>query len=420
MKQNKVFLFVLLCSTLLMACTKEEFKSQKVESSLATRSSTSHPVPYSPLVLNEVEEIKKTVDCDVWKYFENFKTVIYATSVQTSSDVFSFIPSAKEGKGNKIVEELYELEIRDGDGNPMPFAGMKAEQKEVFIDLYLAAEAKVLNEKIAQVPALKNYIEEENRATGATIESNGLTPLILGIIDPELLAKIKRIEYSDFARTNDAKRQYLKEREDENPDVGGSGSDPSDPNTSFTLEKVRKEWAMQSRPGNFVLRLSKHNEPWIFATIVDWDLNVGHAGIIDNFIYADTDLHTNSTIESFKGDGVQCHSIADWKTAHYLMGIQKVEYYFSWKHLSIRRECHPVNSIPLRDWANKYIGVEYARNVKFPIAKLVAPHYFTCTTLVWWCSKKAYGINLSRWLSTIVTPADLLIDENSYIIASIE
>ena len=162
MKQNKVFLFVLLCSTLLMACTKEEFKSQKVESSLATRSSTSHPVPYSPLVLNEVEEIKKTVDCDVWKYFENFKTVIYATSAQTSSDVFSFIPSAKEGKGNKIVEELYELEIRDGDGNPMPFAGMKAEQKEVFIDLYLAAETKVLNEKIAQVPALKNYIEEES------------------------------------------------------------------------------------------------------------------------------------------------------------------------------------------------------------------------------------------------------------------
>ncbi len=102
------------------------------------------------------------------------------------------------------------------------------------------------------------------------------------------------------------------------------------------------------------------------------------------------------------------------------MGIQDVEYYFSWKHFSIRRECHPVNSIPLRDWANKYIGVEYARNVKFPIAKLVAPHYFTCTTLVWWSSKKAYGINLSRWLSSIVTPADLLIDENSYIITSIE
>lgn len=44
----------------------------------------------------------------------------------------------------------------------MLFAGMKAEQKEVFIDLYLAAETKVLNEKIAQVSALKNYIEEES------------------------------------------------------------------------------------------------------------------------------------------------------------------------------------------------------------------------------------------------------------------
>ena len=420
MKRNRVFLFVLLCSTLLMACTKEEFKSQKVESSLATQSSTSHPVTYSLFVLNEVEEIKKTVDCDVWKYFENFKTVIYATSVPTSSDIFSFIPNAKAGKGNKIVEELYGLEIRDADGNSMPFAGMKAEQKEVFIDLYLATEAKVLNEKIAQVPALKNYIKEENRATGATIESNGLTPLTLGIIDPQILAKIKRIEYSDFARVNDAKRLTLKKYIDEDSEAGGSESGTSDASMPFTLEKVRKEWAMQSRPGNFVLRLSKHNKPWIFATIVDGDLNVGHAGIIDNFIYADTDLHTNSTIESFKGDGVQCNSIADWKTAHYLMGIQDVEYYFSWKHFSIRRECHPVNSIPLRDWANKYIGVEYASNVKFPIAKLVAPHYFTCTTLVWWCSKKAYGINLSRWLSTIVTPADLLIDENSYLIASIE
>ena len=55
--------------------------------------------------------------------------------------------------------------MQNADGNSIPFAGMKAEQKEVFIDLYLAAETKVLNEKIAQVPALKNYIKEENRAT---------------------------------------------------------------------------------------------------------------------------------------------------------------------------------------------------------------------------------------------------------------
>ena len=52
--------------------------------------------------------------------------------------------------------------MQNADGNSIPFAGMKAEQKEVFIDLYLAAETKVLNEKIAQVPALKNYIEEES------------------------------------------------------------------------------------------------------------------------------------------------------------------------------------------------------------------------------------------------------------------
>ncbi len=49
--------------------------------------------------------------------------------------------------------------MQNADGNSMPFAGMKVEQKEV---RYLAAEAKVLNEKIAQVPALKNYIKEES------------------------------------------------------------------------------------------------------------------------------------------------------------------------------------------------------------------------------------------------------------------
>jgi hypothetical protein len=52
---------------------------------------------------------------------------------------------------------------------------------------------------------------------------------------------------------------------------------------------------------------------------------------------------------------------------------------------------------------------------EFLTAKWSAPSRFTCTTLVWWCAKKAYDINVSEWYKTLVIPGGLLTDESVYI-----
>ena len=420
MKTYYVIAFIL-CTLLTAGCKKEEVEltpkqaERDITNSLSSLPSLQDP----PLQLKEVDVIKGEVDEDVWNYFQNIKTVLYATTLQTDTNTLDFTPNVHVGGVNKIAEKLLTLDINDSIGNSMPLSSMTPEQQVVFIDLYLAVEAKALNEKLTLAPELKEVIENENKIIETTIQNNDLIPLTLGLIAPEQLQKIKHISYADFERRHESDRACFKMvRKDDAEGFAPVGGAPTYPRDPFP-EYVRYMWAQYSHPGHFVLRLPKHAMPWVYAAIDGKGGTVGHAGIIDKDISSTTDLNANSTIESYPKTGVQYHS--KWDKPHYIMGIQRVKYYFSWKlsDFGIKRKCTPVDPYSLRYWANKYIGVEYTNAFIFPVAKLAAPHYFICTTLVWWCSHKAYGIDLSRWLSTIVTPSDLLIDENSYIIATV-
>ena len=74
----------------------------------------------------------------------------------------------------------------------------------------------------------------------------------------------------------------------------------------------------------------------------------------------------------------------------------------------------------LATWAEKYKDKAYVKWYEFLTAKWAAPTRFTCTTLVWWCTKKAYGERISPWYSTLVTPSDVLCDNNTYLKVTIE
>lgn len=55
---------------------------------------------------------------------------------------------------------------------------------------------------------------------------------------------------------------------------------------------------------------------------------------------------------------------------------------------------------------------------KDSLIKWAAPNRFTCTTLVWWYAKKAYGVNVSSWYFPLVTPSGLFTDNCTYIRAN--
>lgn len=77
------------------------------------------------------------------------------------------------------------------------------------------------------------------------------------------------------------------------------------------------------------------------------------------------------------------------------------------------------NTDALADEARHHLGKEYVKWYEFATAKWAAPRRFTCTTLVWWCSKKAYGVNVSNWYSPLVTPSGLFTDSNTYLIREV-
>lgn len=105
-----------------------------------------------------------------------------------------------------------------------------------------------------------------------------------------------------------------------------------------------------------------------------------------------------------------------------LLGIQKVQWKWRWRGFKSRfyREITHMHPNALADWANNYVGREYVNWYEFATAKWAAPSRFTCTTLVWWCSKKAYGVNVSSWYSPLVTPSGLFTDSCTYIRAEVK
>ena len=145
---------------------------------------------------------------------------------------------------------------------------------------------------------------------------------------------------------------------------------------------------------------------------------VGHAGIIDMWVTEWTDLDLPVTIEAYKKGGVKRLDMSFWCNPHYVMGVQKVRYRWRWRGFrsGFYKESRPVsNPEALAYWANQYVGRNYVRWYEFLTAKWAAPSRFTCTTLVWWCAKKAYGINVSSWYSPLVSPSGLFTDDETYI-----
>lgn len=142
--------------------------------------------------------------------------------------------------------------------------------------------------------------------------------------------------------------------------------------------------------------------------------------VITSDITSSTSIYATVTAEAWKGEGVVLWTMSDWTSQHYLMGIQTSK--LKWKRWRFRRVNTPVsNPGALADWAVKYEGKAYCSWHKFPFAKWHAPDSFICTTLVWWCAKKAYEIDISTWYSTpLLTPANLYNSSNVYLIKTEE
>jgi hypothetical protein len=312
------------------------------------------------------------------------------------------------------LPKLGELKIQRNESKKRHFGYMESEEQEAFLEDWIVWQAYQMSEKLDIEPALSGYIQEVNGKIEESLVEEGY-------IQP----RMRSTAGTDF-KIKDSKRFFANVRE-RLTDVSWSTEPESALRgliysgvSRIPATKVRSVLASKSRKGDFLVALPVHGQDYALINF-DNTWQVGHAGIITSTItnYTDTIATKKITLEAWIGQGVTDEkTISTWTLPCYVMGIQKVTY--EWKWRGFKSGLYPVrtpvsNPSALATKAALYKNKRYVHWYEFLTAKWAAPAAFTCTTLVWYCSKEAYDINISDWWTTLVTPSGLYTDESTYV-----
>ena len=339
-------------------------------------------------------------------YYKLLKTAILATN--------SNLPQTRSGSTDSIsenpfVEKLENLDISDENGDSISFFSMNEEEQTAFLDDWAMLEANDMSEKLSLEPELETYIQEQNEIVEQTIQEEAIQTRSGGIKIADRERFFKKIEER-------MKKKYLEAEEQQ-------ASLPSTRITVSTEDKIstgilKSSLQRYARRGDFIVALPKHNAPWIFLNAGDTQFKVGHAAIINKNVTTSWDDYDTFTWGTQVHGGVKNETLNYWSVRSYIMGIQKVSWKWKWRGFKSRlyKTTTPVsNPAALADKAGQYAGREYVKWYEFLTAKWSAPSRFTCTTLVWYCAEKVYGINVSSWWATMVSPSGLYLDSSTYV-----
>ena len=322
----------------------------------------------------------------------NVRRVMQATGVLENKVRKSTLwsPFFITGKFNvrHLFKKLRALNIVDDEtGRKLDFFGMDYEQRCMFVDQMLADEAEGLSEKIRRIPQLAEAMAAENQFVLGMMAVNGIDGGRAGSDLGEVLLKVR----------------------------GGFDIFANYPHRSIST--VRSVWSGKVKRGDILAALPKHGYPWVWANLNPRVTHkMGHLAIITKDIEETTDIYSKCTVECMLKKGVHQRTMKNWDTPHYVLGVQKIIWHWNSKDGLLRKEAIPVeDTAALADMAEKFIGHTYVRWYEIVTCKWVAPLRFTCSTLVWWCAKKAYGFSVSNWLYAYTTPTDILRNPATYI-----
>lgn len=392
MKNNKttLALFILL---FIAGCSKEDLD-------IATQDDSGKGQSYS------VEDITGTTNPHATTYYELLKTAILATSSnlpQTRSGDTDSIPA------NPFVEKLESLDISDENGDSIPFFSMNEEEQTAFLDDWAMLEASDMSEKLSLEPELETFIQEQNEIVDQTIKEESVQTRSGSLKIADRARFFKKIEERMKKLYLDAEQQQV------NLPTTRIAVSTEDRISTDILKSSLQNYA---RRGDFIVALPKHNTLWIFLNIGDTQFKVGHAAIINKNVTTSWSNNSTFTWGTQLHGGVKNETLDYWSVKSYIMGIQKVSWKWKWRGFKSRlyKTTTPVsNPAALADKAGQYAGREYVKWYEFLTAKWSAPSRFTCTTLVWYCAKEVYGINVSSWWATMVSPSGLYLDGSTYV-----
>jgi hypothetical protein len=343
-------------------------------------------------------------------YFENIKTAIFATG--------SNLPATRSGdEPNPLVEKLESIEIvKDETSSDVSFFDMDETEQVLFLNDWSLFQAEQMSQKIAANPELLEFVLIENE-------------VVRSVLDEEIIqTRSGKPKIQDNRAFFDKIQQRMAEKGKELEESLAQESVNDAPETrigisfgsnTIPVSRLKSNLVSYSRKGDFIVSLPKHGQPYIYLDFGNDKFKVGHAGILTKQVTNADQYYSAISVGAHTEDpGVQTEYMQDWSVQCYIMGIQRVKWVWKWRGFKsgFYRTCTPVsNPGALADWAEGYRGRAYVKWYEFLTAKWAAPSRFTCTTLVWWCAKKAYDVNVSAWWATMVTPSGLVTDESTYV-----
>lgn len=375
-------------------------------------------------------------------YCDGLKTLAFESGAMTAKalnyDSYDEVP-VEEILRNPLVVHLQFLDIEEeGTNDPIHFYDLALEDREEFFNAYLKEERKSLEEKALLVPELLTEIKKHNLACEKVFSSQDIEYL--------------DCENMDFSKYSMAKPRSSNKLKRHSNSIKGVDLFDLIEGELDSMSKIQDNVALSDPLSSAMIRRSSSGGGWGYDSVKNWiilkhleagvrrgDILIrkknwwtigkkfsiaGHAGIINTPLNWDAQPRTKLSIDSTPkdekegySDGVQYMNFDTWCRPHLVLGIRKTK--TSRSRVRIRGRYRYYRSYvkiedlsKMADRAILYLGRPYG-NV-FKTMKEV-PNKFICSSLVWYCAKMEYGIDISNGSRKYVWPSDILKDSNTYI-----
>lgn len=346
------------------------------------------------------------------RYWENIRKVVEGTVKMENAFHRNF------SSWNPIMKDIETVKIKVG-GKYVNFSKLKYADKLSFNKIYCETETKFLSWKIKNIaPEMAGYMD----ALSAIMEET-----ILKVLDTSPytvsnpIAAIEGVrkafeEYNiraiDFSR-NDNIYSWIHVASEEY-----KGSVP--------MMEAFEQMVNVAKRGDIIIGASSIDHP---TTIINFENNggykLGHCEIfVKDIVEADREMVEAGyfyPLFGAMGGYPSPQHLTNYDCNSFILRIFVKEYERQ-DDGSFKVGDYPIDPEPFLEEAFSHEGQRFTSLLDIDdvlFTRSVTPESFTCSSLIWYCANKAYGIDVANMLSPIIAPSSIIVDDNTWILAKI-
>lgn len=326
------------------------------------------------------------------EYYDNLEVIVESAYVGNSPD--------GAAKNSPVYEKLASIPIIDADGEKMSFFDLSEDEQSSFFKEYSAINAKELADKIKDAPAVKEYFETQN------------------VMLDELLGEFCHTTKSDgkpviddvdafFTALNGKTEEFMAGLEFKDAMPVTKAESVTDMNV------IMGALSNKAKRGDFILGLPKQGSGLILTSNSASCYKKGHAEIFIKDVDSSLTPTEYMTIGTLY-DGVQYRTLEEcWMCQFNVLGFRIYDY--KWEKLRLKKVEREIRVAEIADYAEQYLGRPYVTDAEFLVSKFAAPEHFSCVSLIWWCVKNLYDVEIGSWLLPVISPVELYTSEYTYL-----